>query len=69
MSENPGRHTRDDPFEGKTLGFEFQSAPPRNTWNGSPQRELTTNPLSGRLGADQPPREVMDELLGMETAA
>src|SRR6266567_4896322 len=25
----------------------------RNTWNGSPQRELTTNPLSGKLGADQ----------------
>jgi hypothetical protein len=23
-----------------------------NTWNGSPQRELTTNPLSGKLGAD-----------------
>jgi hypothetical protein len=22
-------------------------------WNGSPQRELTTNPLSGKLGADQ----------------
>ena len=22
------------------------------TWNGSPQRELTTNPLSGKLGAD-----------------
>src|SRR6266581_9803278 len=25
----------------------------RNTWNGSPQRELTTNTLSGKLGADQ----------------
>jgi pimeloyl-ACP methyl ester carboxylesterase len=25
-----------------------------NTWNGSPQRELTTNTLSGMLGADQP---------------
>ena len=24
-------------------------------WNSSPQRELTTNPLSGKLGADQPP--------------
>src|ERR1035437_11096437 len=24
-----------------------------NTWNGCPQRELTTNPLSGKLGADQ----------------
>jgi hypothetical protein len=24
-----------------------------STWNGSPQRELTTNPLSGKLGADQ----------------
>jgi hypothetical protein len=24
-----------------------------NTWNGSPQRELTQNPLSGKLGADQ----------------
>src|SRR5260221_11654173 len=24
----------------------------RNTWNGSPQRELTTNTLSGKLGAD-----------------
>ena len=23
-----------------------------NTWNGSPQRELTTNTLSGMLGAD-----------------
>ena len=23
-----------------------------NTWNSSPQRELTTNPLSGKLGAD-----------------
>ena len=23
-----------------------------STWNGSPQRELTTNPLSGKLGAD-----------------
>ncbi len=22
------------------------------TWNGNPQRELTTNPLSGKLGAD-----------------
>jgi hypothetical protein len=22
-------------------------------WNSSPQRELTTNPLSGKLGADQ----------------
>ena len=21
-------------------------------WNSSPQRELTTNPLSGKLGAD-----------------
>src|SRR6266571_6165335 len=28
----------------------------RNTWNGSPQRELTTNTLSGKLGADQPAR-------------
>jgi hypothetical protein len=27
--------------------------PTTNTWNGSPQRELTTNPLSGMLGADQ----------------
>ncbi len=27
-----------------------------STWNGSPQRELTTNPLSGKLGADQNPR-------------
>jgi len=25
-----------------------------STWNDSPQRELTTNPLSGNLGADQP---------------
>src|SRR4029077_5981081 len=25
-----------------------------STWNSSPQRELTTNPLSGKLGADQP---------------
>src|SRR5258708_32405506 len=24
----------------------------RNTWNGSPQRELTTKTLSGKLGAD-----------------
>ena len=24
----------------------------RNTWNGSPQRELTTNTLSGNLEAD-----------------
>jgi hypothetical protein len=24
-----------------------------STWNGSPQRELTTNPLSGMFGADQ----------------
>jgi hypothetical protein len=24
-----------------------------NTWNGSPQRELTTNTLSGKAGADQ----------------
>jgi hypothetical protein len=24
-----------------------------STWNGSPQRELTTNPLSGKFGADQ----------------
>jgi hypothetical protein len=24
-----------------------------STWNSSPQRELTTNPLSGKLGADQ----------------
>jgi IS30 family transposase len=24
-----------------------------NTWNGSPQRELTINTLSGMLGADQ----------------
>ena len=24
-----------------------------STWNDSPQRELTTNPLSGKLGADQ----------------
>ena len=24
-----------------------------STCNGSPQRELTTNPLSGKLGADQ----------------
>jgi putative transposase len=23
-----------------------------NMWNGSPQRELTKNPLSGKLGAD-----------------
>ena len=23
-------------------------------WNSSPQRELTTNPLSGKLGADHP---------------
>jgi hypothetical protein len=23
-----------------------------STWNGSPQRELTTNPLSGKFGAD-----------------
>ena len=23
-----------------------------STWNDSPQRELTTNPLSGKLGAD-----------------
>src|SRR6185312_11750853 len=23
-----------------------------STWNSSPQRELTTNPLSGKLGAD-----------------
>jgi CHAT domain-containing protein len=23
-----------------------------STWNGSPQRELTTNTLSGKLGAD-----------------
>ena len=26
-----------------------------NTWNGSPQRELITNPLSGKLGADHTP--------------
>jgi pimeloyl-ACP methyl ester carboxylesterase len=25
-----------------------------STWNGSPQRELIKNPLSGKLGADQP---------------
>ncbi|HVB44587.1 MAG TPA: hypothetical protein VNF47_18065, partial [Streptosporangiaceae bacterium] len=25
-------------------------------WNGSPQRELTTKPLSGKLGADHRPR-------------
>src|SRR6185312_9118562 len=24
-----------------------------STWNSSPQRELTANPLSGKLGADQ----------------
>jgi hypothetical protein len=24
-----------------------------STWNGSPQRELNPNPLSGKLGADQ----------------
>src|ERR1035441_8580934 len=29
----------------------------RNTWNGSPQRELTTNTLSGKLGADHPARQ------------
>ena len=27
----------------------------RNTWNGSPQRELTTNTLPGKLGADHRP--------------
>src|SRR5258708_7872691 len=30
----------------------------RNTWNGSPQRELTTNTLSGKLGADQNPENL-----------
>ena len=27
-----------------------------STWNSSRQRELTTNPLSGKLGADHDPR-------------
>ena len=36
---------------GFSIGRRDKSA--RNTWNGSPQRELTTNPLSGKLGADQ----------------
>ena len=26
-------------------------------WNSSPQHELATNPLSGKLGADQDPRD------------
>src|ERR1035438_2652204 len=29
-----------------------RNRPTTNTWNGSPQRELTTNPLSGMAGAD-----------------
>ena len=39
-----------------TLGFSTgrHDKSVRNTWNGSPQRELTINPLSGKLGADQP---------------
>src|SRR6266567_4902479 len=36
----------------------------RNTWNGSPQRELTTNPLSGKLGADQAAEYLPAELHG-----
>ena len=38
-----------------TSGFSTgpRSKSTRNTWNGSPQRELTTNPLSGKLEADQ----------------
>src|SRR5690349_20543340 len=36
---------------------DFSTAPrsksETSTWNGSPQRELTTNPLSGMFGADQ----------------
>ena len=37
-----------------TPGFStgVRGKPARNTWNGSPQRELTNNPLSGKLGAD-----------------
>jgi len=33
-----------------------------STWNGSPQRELTTNPLSGKLGADHNATERDDDL-------
>jgi hypothetical protein len=29
-------------------------------WNSSPQRELATNPLSGKLGADHESREDPD---------
>ena len=31
-----------------------------NIWNGSPQRELTTNTLSGKLGADHPARITLE---------
>ena len=31
-----------------------------STWNGSPQRELTTNPLSGKLGADHTPSQAAE---------
>ena len=30
-----------------------QASPTMSIWNSSPQRELTTNTLSGKLGADQ----------------
>ena len=35
------------------LQYRTRSKSAINTWNGSLQRELTTNPLSGKLGADQ----------------
>ena len=37
------------------LGFSTgpRSKSTTSTWNSSPQRELATNPLSGKLGADQ----------------
>ena len=35
------------------LQYQNRSKSARNTWNGSPQREITTNTLSGELGADQ----------------
>ena len=36
-------------------GLQYRTRRSKSTtsiWNGSPQRELTTNPLSGKLGAD-----------------
>src|SRR6185503_15726190 len=38
------------------LQYRTRSKSTTSIWNSSQQRELTTNPLSGKLGADQPRR-------------